>query len=48
MRKCYKYDKVEHLAKDCRPGQNLKIRRNQEDSDKEDDNKKEDFVKGSE
>ena len=48
MRKCYKYNKVEHLAKDCRSGQKMKIRRNQEDSDEEDDNKKKGFVEGSE
>jgi len=36
MRKCYKYDKVGYLAKDCRSEQKMKIRRNQEDSDKED------------
>jgi len=47
-RKCYKYDKVGHLAKDCRSGQKMKIRRNQEDSDEEDNDKKEDFVKGLE
>ena len=48
MRKCYKYDKVEHLAKDCRSGQKIKIRRNQEDLDEEYDNKKKGFVKGLE
>ena len=42
-RKCYKCNKVEHLAKDCRSEQKMKIRRNQEDN-----NKKEDFVKGLE
>ena len=48
MRKCYKYDKVEYLAKDCRSGQKMKIRRNQEDSDEEYDNKKKGFVEGLE
>jgi len=48
MRKCYKYNKVGHLAKDCRSEQKMKVRRNQEDSDKEDNNKKKNFVKDSE
>jgi len=47
-RKCYKCDKVEYLAKDCRSGQKIKIRRSQEDSDKEDNDKKEGFVEGLE
>jgi len=47
-RKCYKCDKVGHLAKDYRLGQKIKIRRNQEDSDEEDNDKKEGFVKGLE
>ena len=50
-RKCYKCDKVGHLAKDCRSKQKMKIRRNQEELDeldKEEDDKKKDFVKGSE
>jgi len=49
-RKCYKCNKVEHIAKDCRYKQPIKIRRKQEEtnkSDKEDD-KEEGFVKGSE
>ena len=45
MRKCYKCDKVEYLAKNCRSGQKIKIRRNQEESDEEDNNKEEGFVK---
>jgi len=48
MRRYYKCDKVGHLAKDCRSEQKMKIRRNQEDSNKEDNNKKEGFVKGLE
>ena len=48
MRKYYKCDKVGHLAKDCRLRQKMKIRRNQEDSNEEYDNKKEGFVKDSE
>ena len=50
MRKYYKCDKVEHIAKDCRSKQKMKIRRNQEksdDSDKEENNKKKDFVEDS-
>ena len=48
-RKCYKYNKVGHIAKDCRSKQPMKIRRNQEEtngSDKEDE--EESFVEGSE
>ena len=48
MRKYYKCNKVGHLAKNCRTGQKMKIRRNQENLEKEDNNKKEGFVKGSE
>ena len=51
MRKCYKYDKVGYLAKDCRSKQKMKIRRNQEEldkSDEEENDKKESFVKGLE
>ena len=50
MRKCYKYDKVGHLAKDCRSKQKMEIRKSQEEtdeSDKEEDEKK-GFVKSSE
>ena len=47
-RRCYKCDKVGYLAKNCRSEWKMKIRRNQEDSDEEDDNKKKGFVKGSE
>jgi len=35
-RKCYKCDKVGHLAKDYRSKQKMKIKRNQEESDKSD------------
>ena len=48
MRKCYKYNKVEYLAKDCRSGRKIKIRRNHEDLDEEYDNKKKGFVEGLE
>ena len=47
-RKCYKCDKVEHLAKDCRTKQKMKNRSMQKDIDKEDNNKKKDFVKNLE
>jgi len=50
-RKYYKCDKVGHLAKDCRSKQKMKIRRNQEESDKSDEeknNKKKSFVEGLE
>ena len=50
-RKCYKYDKVGYLAKNCRSKQKMKIRRNQEESDesdKEEDNKKKSFVESLE
>ena len=48
IRKCYKCNKIEHLAKDCRSEQKMKVRRNQEDSDEEDNDKKKGFVKGLE
>ena len=48
MRKCYKYNKVEHLAKDCRLEQKIKNRSIQEESDKKYNNKQESFVKGLE
>jgi len=51
MRKCYKCDKVGHLAKDCRSKQTMKIRRNQDEavkSDEKGNDKKKSFVEGSE
>ena len=51
MRKCYKYNKIGHLAKDCRSKQIMKIRRYQDEvdeSDKEENDKKKSFVEGSE
>jgi len=44
----YKCNKVGHLAKDCRSKQKMKNGRIQEDSDKENNNKKEGFVRGLE
>ena len=46
IRKCYKCEKIEQLAKDCRSGQKMKTRSIQEESDKEDNEKS--FVEGSE
>ena len=51
MRKCYKCNKVGYITKDCRFKQKMKIRRNQKESDKsdkEENDKKKSFVKGSE
>ena len=51
IRKYYKYNKVRHIAKDCRFKQKMKIRRNQEksnESDEEENDKKKSFVKGLE
>jgi len=51
MRKCYKCNKIGHLAKDCMSKQIMKIRRNQDEvdkSDEEEDNKKKGFVEGLE
>ena len=51
IRKCYKCDKIRYLAKNCRSKQKIKIRRIQEEADeldKEEDNKKKDFVEGLE
>ena len=48
-RKYYKYDKVGHLAKDYRFKQKMIIRKNQEKTDKSDEeDEKKDFVKGLE
>ena len=48
MRKCYKCNKVGHIAKDCRSKQPIRIRRNQEETDELDkkDDKEKGFVKG--
>jgi len=48
MRKYYKCDKVEYLAKNCRSEQKMKNRSIQKESDKEDNNKQESFIEGSE
>ena len=48
MRKCYKCDRIGHMAKDYRSEQKMKIRSTQEENNKENDNNEEDFVKGSE
>jgi len=48
MRKCYKCNKVEHIAEDYRSKQLMKIRRNQEETDESEDDKEEDFVEGLE
>ena len=47
-KKCYKCNKVKHLVKDYKLGQKIKNRSVQEDSDDEDNNKQESFVRGSE
>jgi len=46
-RKCYKYDKIRHIARDYR-GQKIKNRSIQENTDKETNNKQESFVEGLE
>ena len=48
MRKYYKCNRIGHLAKDCRLGQKMKTRSVPEESDKEDDDKEESFVKDPE
>ena len=45
-RNCYKYDKQEHLAKDCKSKELMKNRRNQ--ADDSEDKKEKGFVEGSE
>jgi len=47
-RKYYKYNKVGHLAKNCRLGQKMKNRSIQKELDKEGSNKEEGFVGGLE
>jgi len=42
-RKCFKCDKEEHIAKDCKGKQVMKSRKVQEESDDEDDKKEEGF-----
>ena len=42
-RKCFKYDKKEHIAKDCKEKQIMKNRKVQEESDDENDKKEEGF-----
>ena len=42
-RKCFKCDKEEHIAKDCKEKQTMKNRKVQEESDNEDDKKEEGF-----
>ena len=48
MRKCYKCNKVEYIAKDCWTEQKIKNRSIQEESDEEKDDKQEGFAEGSE
>jgi len=48
IKKCYKCNKTEYLAKNYRSGQKMKNRSVQEESDKENDDKQESFVGGSE
>ena len=46
MRKCFKYDKKEHIAKDCKGIQSMKKHKVQKESDNEDeDDKKQSFEK---
>ena len=47
-RKYYKYNKVRHFTKDCRPRQKIKNRSVQENSDNKDSNKEKSFVGGLE
>jgi len=47
-RKYYKCNKVRYFTKDCRPGQKMKNRSVQENSDDEDSNKEKGFVRGLE
>jgi len=43
MRKCFKYDKEGHIAKDYKGKQTMKNRKVKKDSDDEDNKKKEGF-----
>ena len=43
MRKCFKCDKEEHIAKDYKEKQTMKNRKVKENSDDEDDKKEEGF-----
>ena len=48
MKKCYKYDKVGHLAKNCRAGQKIKnrsVQENSEDKNKKNNDREVGFVK---
>ena len=40
IRKCFKYDKEGHIAKDCKGTQLMKKQKIQEESDNKDDKKK--------
>ena len=42
-RKCFKYNKEGHIAKDCKGKQTMKNRKVKEDSDNENNKKEEDF-----
>ena len=47
MKKCYKYDKVGHLAKNCRAGQKIKngsVKVNSEDKNKKNNDREVGFV----
>ena len=43
-KKCYKYNKVEHIAKNCRFGQKIKNQSDQKELDEEDNNKQKNFA----
>ena len=48
MKKCYKCDKVGHLAKNCRAGQKIKnrsVQENSEDKNKKNNDREVGFVK---
>ena len=46
IRKCYKYDKIEHIAKNCRLGKKMRSQSVQEELDNEKNNNQEGFVGG--